>query len=146
LATSCRKRWYNFCPNSDAELTDIFGTVMFSRSSHLTFDLVFLKMRYFNFSEKLYCVHEIIIQNICKYQVGTTMGLGFVMQFIVKQHVSFKFFTFINLGWHTLTMYTYIEKYCNLYSKIPSCNKATCIKANTKLSVQSCKHSKVMRH
>jgi hypothetical protein len=29
--------------------TNIFSTVMFSRSSHLTFDLVFLKMRYFNF-------------------------------------------------------------------------------------------------
>jgi hypothetical protein len=29
--------------------TEIFSTVMFSRSSNLTVDLVFLKMRYFNF-------------------------------------------------------------------------------------------------
>jgi hypothetical protein len=34
----------------------------------------------------------------------------------------------------------YIEKHCNLYSKIPSCKKATCIEANKKLSVQACKH------
>jgi hypothetical protein len=51
--------------------TNIFSTVMFSRSSDMTFDLVFLKMQYFNFFEKIYCVYVTIIKNICKYQVGT---------------------------------------------------------------------------
>jgi hypothetical protein len=32
--------------------TNIFSTVMFCRSSNLTFDLVFLKIRYFNFLKK----------------------------------------------------------------------------------------------
>jgi hypothetical protein len=32
--------------------TNIFSTVMFSRSSYLIFDLVFLKMRYFHFLKK----------------------------------------------------------------------------------------------
>jgi hypothetical protein len=50
--------------------TNVFITVMFSRSSNLNFDFVFLKMRYFKFFEKIYCVHVTTIQNICKYQVG----------------------------------------------------------------------------
>jgi hypothetical protein len=34
--------------------TSIFGTVIFSRSSNLTFDHVFLKMQYFNCLNILY--------------------------------------------------------------------------------------------
>jgi hypothetical protein len=34
-------------------------------------------------------VHATIILNICKYQVGTAMGLGFVKQFTVKSHFNF---------------------------------------------------------
>jgi hypothetical protein len=41
--------------------TNTFSTVMFSRSSNLTFDLEFLKMWYFNFLKKIYCVHVTII-------------------------------------------------------------------------------------
>jgi hypothetical protein len=41
--------------------TNIFSTVMYPRTSDLTFDLVFLKMRYFNFFEKMYCVHVTIL-------------------------------------------------------------------------------------
>jgi hypothetical protein len=36
--------------------TDIFSTVTFSRSSDLIFDLIFLKIRYFNFLEKKFIV------------------------------------------------------------------------------------------
>jgi hypothetical protein len=50
-----------------------------------TFDLVFLKLRYFYFF-KIDCVHVTVIWNICKYQVRTAMGLGFLMQFTVKSH------------------------------------------------------------
>jgi hypothetical protein len=32
----------------------------------------------------MYCVHVTIIWNICKYEVGTAMGLSFVKHFIVK--------------------------------------------------------------
>jgi hypothetical protein len=64
---------------------NIFSTVTFSSSSNLTFDL-FLKMRYFNFSEKIFCAHVTIIQNICRYQVGTAVELGFVKNFTVKSH------------------------------------------------------------
>jgi hypothetical protein len=47
-----------------------------------------------------------------------------------KIHVSFKVFIFIYLFLITLTnsLCTYIEKYFNLYSKIPPCNKCTCKK------------------
>jgi hypothetical protein len=41
--------------------TNIFSTVMYPRSSNLTFDLVFLKMRYFNSLKKMCCVHVTII-------------------------------------------------------------------------------------
>jgi hypothetical protein len=60
--------------------TNIFSTVMYPRSSNLTFDLVFLKIRYSNFF-LIYCVHVTIIQNICKYQVGAAMGLGYEKHF-----------------------------------------------------------------
>jgi hypothetical protein len=41
--------------------TNIFSKVMYPRSSNLTFDLVFLKMCYFNLFEKKYNVHVTII-------------------------------------------------------------------------------------
>jgi hypothetical protein len=40
------------CPFQLTYYTNILSTVMYPRSSNLTFDLVFLKMRYFNFFEK----------------------------------------------------------------------------------------------
>jgi hypothetical protein len=63
--------------------TNIFSTVMFSRSSNLTFtfDLVFLRMRYFNVFNML-CTCNYYL----KYQVGTAVGLGFVKHFTVKSH------------------------------------------------------------
>lgn len=42
--------------------------------------------------------------------------------------------------------YRYKEKCCNLYNKIPFCNKVICIKCNENLSVRSCTHSKMTRH
>jgi hypothetical protein len=66
-------------------------------------------------------MHINIIRDICKYQVGTAMWLGFVKHFTVKSQltctyeailsniVSFKFFQFIRLGQGALTMYVYWE-------------------------------------
>jgi hypothetical protein len=34
----------------------------------------------------MYSVHATVILNICKYEVATALGLGFVKQFIVKSH------------------------------------------------------------
>jgi hypothetical protein len=49
------------CPFQLPVNTNVFSTIMYPRSSNLTFDLVFLKMRYFNFFEKIYCVHVTVI-------------------------------------------------------------------------------------
>jgi hypothetical protein len=48
----------NKIPFPTTYYTNIFRTVMFSWSSNLTFDLLFLKMQYFFFK---YCVHATII-------------------------------------------------------------------------------------
>jgi hypothetical protein len=89
--------------------TNVFSTVISSRFSNLTFDHVFLKMCYFNFFEKnILCA--------CNYyskplQISSwdCSWVGFCEAFYCeeslhvywwgrfKQHVSFKFFTFINL-------------------------------------------------
>jgi hypothetical protein len=51
----------------------------------LTVDLLLLKIWYFNFlKEYQYCVHIAVIWNICKYQVGTTVGLHFMKLFAVN--------------------------------------------------------------
>jgi hypothetical protein len=44
----------NEMPFPMAYYTNMFSKVMYPRSSNLTFDLVFLKMRYFNLKKKLY--------------------------------------------------------------------------------------------
>jgi hypothetical protein len=41
--------------------TNIFSTVMYPKSSNLTYDLVFLKMWYFKIFEKIYFVYVTII-------------------------------------------------------------------------------------
>jgi hypothetical protein len=72
-------------PLSVTYYTNIFSKAVNSRSSNLTFDLVFLKMRYFNFFS-LNILRACNYYCICKYKVGTALGLGFVKQFTVKCH------------------------------------------------------------
>jgi hypothetical protein len=101
--------------------TNIFSTVMYPRSSHSTFDLVFLKIRYYNFFEKnILCACNYYLKHL-QISSWACNGFGVCGAFYCeewlhlywwgnfKQHVSLKFFTFINLGLHKLTMYRYWE-------------------------------------
>jgi hypothetical protein len=64
--------------------TNIYSTVMFSSSSNLAFDLVFLKMWYLDILSILCaCNYYLKLLQISSW---TAMGLGFVKHFIVKSH------------------------------------------------------------
>jgi hypothetical protein len=82
--------------------TNIISTVMLSRSSNLTFGPVFLKMWNFNFF-KILCACNYYLKHMEKVGwgwnlIGFYQGLYCEQSLHLKQHVSFKFFTFINLG------------------------------------------------
>jgi hypothetical protein len=165
--------WHNFCPSWETahfkhnkmsipgtNYTTIFSTAMFARSADLIFDLLFLKLYVFLFNIMFLYTCNCCLKNMpAGYQVGAAMELGFVKHFTAKRVTSpvlirqlkvTCFFWILCIYEFRLTpppTRTHAqrvrerEKYCNSCSKIPSCTEAS-----KKLSVQYCKHSKVMRH